>query len=123
MKLKIKIDLRNSKVELVLFSFVFILLTVLVSGGRHDQLYWYRYPIYPFMSMSIALLVKELWVKADFYKNAVFIPLFLANADLLENPFWPAKFLIEVKFYRIVFFIFLLLYKVYQLEPFQGERK
>ncbi|MGI5826329.1 MAG: ArnT family glycosyltransferase [Patescibacteria group bacterium] len=113
---------REKAEDLLLFGFIFTLLTVLISGGRHDQLCWYRYPIYPFMAMSIALLVKELFAKPDFYRNAIFIPLFLANADLLENPFWQAKFLIEVKFYRAAFSLLLLpsiLYLIFKKEFFQ----
>lgn len=113
---------RDRSEEMVLFSFVFTLMTVIISGGRHDQLCWYRYPIYPFMAMSIALLVKELFAKPDFYRNAIFIPLFLANADLLENPFWQGKFLTEVKFYRAAFFLLLLpsiLYLIFKKEFFQ----
>lgn len=94
--------------ELILFSFVFTLLTVVISGGRHDQLCWYRYPVYPFMSIAIALLIKDLVFNPSFAKSAIFIPLFLANADLLENPFWRVNFFINVRFYRLAFFVLLL---------------
>ena len=99
---------RNESEEFVLFTFVYTLLTVIISGGRHDQLCWYRYPIYPFMSIAISLLVKEIINKPNFYNSAVFIPLFLANLDLLENPFWKLKFLTEVEFYRYPLFLLLL---------------
>lgn len=99
---------RNESEELVLFTFIYTLLTVIISGGRHDQLCWYRYPIYPFMAIGISLLVKEIVKNPNFYTSAIFIPLFLSNLDLLENPFWKLKFLIEVKFYRYPFFLLLL---------------
>ncbi|HUV71494.1 MAG TPA: glycosyltransferase family 39 protein [Clostridia bacterium] len=99
---------RDEGEELILFSFVFTILTVIISGGRHDQLTWYRYPVYPFMSIAIALLVKDLVFNPSFVKSAIFIPLFMANADLLENPFWRVNFFINVKFYRLAFFVLLL---------------
>jgi 4-amino-4-deoxy-L-arabinose transferase-like glycosyltransferase len=99
---------RDEGEELVLFSFVFTILTVIISGGRHDQLTWYRYPVYPFMAIATALLVKTLINNPGFLSNAIFIPLFLANADLLENPFWRVNFFINVKFYRLAFFVLLL---------------
>jgi 4-amino-4-deoxy-L-arabinose transferase-like glycosyltransferase len=108
---------RGEGEEMVLFSFVYTLLTVIISGGRHDQLCWYRYPVYPFMSMAIALMVKDLVSNPSFLKNAVFIPLFLANIDLLENPFWKTKFLTEVKFYRYAFLVLLLPSIIYLVFP------
>jgi len=99
---------RGKGEEIVLFSFVYTLLTVIISGGRHDQLCWYRYPVYPFMSIAIALLLRDLILNPTFVKSAIFIPLFMANADLLENPFWKVNFFINVKFYRLAF-LFLLL--------------
>lgn len=99
---------RGGGEEMVLFSFVYTLLTVIISGGRHDQLCWYRYPVYPFMSIAIALLVKDLIFNPSFVKSAIFIPLFMANADLLENPFWKVNFFINVRFYRLAFFVLLL---------------
>jgi len=89
--------------EIILISFIYWLLVFLVSGGKHDQLGWYRYPIYPFMSIATALLVKEVFTNPTFFVSALFIPLALANADLLENPFWRLKFLVDVRFYRFAF--------------------
>lgn len=99
---------RDNSEDLILFSFIFTLLTVIISGGRHDQLCWYRYPIYPFMAIGISLLVKEIVKNPNFYTSAIFIPLFLSNLDLLENPFWKLKFLTEVEFYRYPLFLLLL---------------
>lgn len=93
--------------EIILLSFVYSLLVVVISGGRHDQLAWYRYPIYPFMSIATALLIKEIFLQPTFFTNAVFIPLFLTNIDLLENPFWKIKFFLESRFYRSTFAILL----------------
>lgn len=91
---------RNKGEEVVLLSFIFALLVVVFSGGRHDQLGWYRYPVYPFMAIATALLVKNVYKNPSFFSSAVFIPLALTNADLLANPFWKLKFFIESKFYR-----------------------
>ncbi len=102
---------------MILFAFVYTILTVIISGGRHDQLTWYRYPIYPFMSIAIALMVKDLVSNPSFLKNAVFIPLFLANIDLLENPFWKTKFLTDVKFYRYAFLALLVPSIIYLVFP------
>jgi len=99
---------RDKGEDTLLFSFIFSLLMVVISGGKHDQLAWYRYPIYPFMAIAIALLVREIYRKPTFFASAIFIPLFISNADLLENPFWRLKFFIESRFYRLSFAIFLL---------------
>lgn len=100
--------------EIILLSFIYSLLVVMISGGRHDQLAWYRYSIYPFMSITTALLVKEVFTNPTFFVSALFIPLVLTNADLLENPFWKVKFFIGVRFYRFVF-AFLLVPSIFQL--------
>lgn len=91
---------RSKGEEIVLFSFVFSLLVVVFSGGRHDQLAWYRYPIYPWMAMATGLLIREVWLKPAFLSSVIFIPLVLTNTDLLENPFWKVKFFLESRFYR-----------------------
>ncbi len=105
---------RDKGEETLLFAFVFTILTVIISGGRHDQLCWYRYPVYPFMSIAIALLVKDLIHNPHFVKSAIFIPLLMANADLLENPFWKINFFLNVGFYRLALF-FLLLPSIFAL--------
>jgi 4-amino-4-deoxy-L-arabinose transferase-like glycosyltransferase len=89
--------------EIILFSFIYSLLVVIISGGRHDQLAWYRYPIYPYMAIAIALLIREIFTKPAFFSSAIFIPLALTNADLLENPFWKIKFFIKASFFRFAF--------------------
>jgi len=99
--------------EVILLSFIYWLLVFMISGGRHDQLAWYRYPIYPFMSITTALLVKEIFINPSLFSSALFIPLVLTNADLLENPFWRVKFFIDVRFYRLAF-AFLLAPSIFQ---------
>ncbi len=94
--------------EIILFSFIFSLLMVIFSGGKHDQLAWYRYPIYPFMAIATALLVKEIFLQPTFFATAIFVPLALANIDLLESPFRGVKFFLESRFYRFLFAIFLI---------------
>lgn len=98
---------RSEGENMVLLSFVFSLLVVAISGGRHDQLAWYRYPIYPYMAIATALLVREIYKNPTFFASAIFVPLSLANADLLENPFARFKFLFNVRFYRPVFALLL----------------
>jgi len=99
---------RSEGEEIVVFSFIFTLLIAVISGGKHDQLTWYRYPIYPFMAISLALLIKEIINNPSFFQIAIFVPLSLANIDLLENPFWKLNYLVQSKVFRPVLFIFLL---------------
>jgi len=99
---------RDKGEEIILFSLIFSLLMIVISGGKHDQLAWYRYPVYPFMAIAIALLAREIYKKPTFFLSVIFIPLFISNVDLLENPFWKFKFFVEPQFYRLSFSIFLL---------------
>lgn len=98
----------KSKNNWLLFSFIYTILMVVVSGGRGDQLCWYRYPIYPFMSIAAGLMIKDAIKKPNFYLSSLLIPLFLANGDLLQSPFREVDFFLNVKFYRILFLVLLL---------------
>jgi hypothetical protein len=93
--------------EIILFNFIYAIMIVLVSGGRGDQLGWYRYPIYPFLAISLALLIENIYKKPNYYKFAIFLPLIMGNGDLLQNPFWKIDFFWKVKFFRYLFALFL----------------
>ena len=99
---------RNSQEEVILSSFIFSLLVVMITAGRHDQLAWYRYPIYPFMAISMAIMLKQFFINSDLWPMAIFTPLLLGNIDLLANPFWKTRFFFESPFFRFSF-LFLLL--------------
>jgi hypothetical protein len=92
---------RDKGEEIILFSFIFSLLVVIFSGGKQDQLAWYRYPIYPYLSIATALLIREVWKQPSFLASALFIPLVMTNIDLLESPFRRIKFFLESRFYRL----------------------
>lgn len=94
--------------RIILFSLIFALLVTMISGGKHDQLTWYRYPLYPFMAISISLMIKEIFFDPSFFLSAIFVPLAFSNVDILENPFWKLNYLIQSTPYRIVFFLLLL---------------
>lgn len=99
---------RTKEETIILFSFLYAILGVVISGGKHDQLTWYRYPIYPFMAISLSLMIKEILSNPSFFSLGFFIPLVLGNVDLLENPFWKLNPFIQSKPFRITFFILLL---------------
>jgi len=92
----------------IAFGVIFTILMTIISGGKHDQLTWYRYPIYPFLSITTALMIRDIYVNCNFFYSALFIPLLLGNIDLMENPFWKFNYLIQSKPYRFVFFLLLL---------------
>jgi 4-amino-4-deoxy-L-arabinose transferase-like glycosyltransferase len=91
---------KKDKPNWILFTFLYTVLIVLFSGGKGDQLCWYRYPIYPFMSISAALMIKEAISKPDFFKSSLLIPLLLTNGHLLQSPFRKIDFFLSVKFFR-----------------------
>ncbi len=95
----------NDKPNWILFSFIYTVLMVVFSGGRADQLCWYRYPIYPFMSISAALMIKQAISKPHFYLNSLLIPLLLTNGHLLQSPFRKINFFLDVKFFRFGFIV------------------
>ena len=100
--------------EIIVFSFVYALLVTAISGGKHDQLAWYRYPMYPFMSVTMALLIKEVISFPTFEASALVIPLLIGNIDLLENPFFKFNFILQSTWFRAVF-LFLLLPSIFSL--------
>lgn len=75
--------------ELISFSFVYWLIVVMLSGGEHDLLPWYRYPSYPLLAIIGAWGMIEVVKSANFYSSFLAIGFFLGNRFLLVNGLRP----------------------------------
>lgn len=86
--------------RLIVLSFVYAVIIVMLSGGEGDLLAWYRFPSYPFLAILTAWGIEWLVKRADFFATFLGAGLLLGNRSLLVNAFRPN---IEPLGYRLIF--------------------
>ncbi len=86
--------------RIVVFSFVYWVIIVMLSGGEADMLAWYRYPTFPLLAIIGAWGLEELVRKANFFTAFLAAGLLLGNRLLLVNVFHPN---VSPSFYRYTF--------------------
>ncbi len=91
--------------KFIIFSFVYWVIIVMLSGGAGDLLPWYRYPFFPLLAIIAAWGLQELVVKADFFATFITAGLLLGNRHLLTNAFRPDVTPLQ---YRSVFSLLML---------------
>jgi 4-amino-4-deoxy-L-arabinose transferase-like glycosyltransferase len=80
---------KQRNLQFVLSIIVIILISILGTAGLNNNFPWYRYPLFPFLSMSTALF---LWQMITQKKNAIWLLIFalFGFADLnLMAKHWP----------------------------------
>lgn len=80
------VPFKNSK-DIVIFSTVYWILIVMLSGGEGDLLPWYRYPLFPLLSIICTWGIRLLIEKANFYTTFLSAGLLLGTRSLLVNAF------------------------------------
>lgn len=80
---------RKRKEWIVSFAFTFWLVIVLLTGGEGDLLPWYRFPMFPLLSILGAWGLKILIEKGDFFTTVLSAGLLLGSKHLIVNVFRP----------------------------------
>jgi 4-amino-4-deoxy-L-arabinose transferase-like glycosyltransferase len=86
--------------RIVVFSFVYWVIIVMLSGGEGDMLAWYRYPTFPLLAIIGAWGLEELVKRANFLTTFLAAGLLMGNRLLLVNAFHPN---VSPSFYRYTF--------------------
>jgi 4-amino-4-deoxy-L-arabinose transferase-like glycosyltransferase len=72
--------------KIVIISFVYWILVVMISGGENDLLSWYRFPAFPFMAIIMSWGLIKLVQMADFFASFIAAGMLLGNRMLLVTP-------------------------------------
>lgn len=80
-------SLKDSLKQVVLFSFTYWIIVVMLTGGEWDLLAWYRFPALPMLAILGAWGLVEIVRRADFFASFLGIGLLLGNRRLLVNAF------------------------------------
>jgi len=73
----------------IVLAFVYWVLIVVLSGGENDLLAWYRFPVFPMLSILLTWGIQYVVQKADFFASFIAVGLLLGNRRLLVNAFRP----------------------------------
>ncbi len=79
----------SKKLIIIPFSFVYWLIIIMISGGEGDLLAWYRYPLFPFLSIMGSWGLIYLIKKANFFTSFIAVGMLLGGRSLLVNAFNP----------------------------------
>lgn len=99
---------------IISFAFVYWLSVVIFTGGEGDLLPWYRFPMFPLLSILGALGLKILVEKANFFTTVLAAGLLLGSRHLIVNAFRPN---ITPTSFRIIFSSLILPSVFYSIYP------
>lgn len=75
--------------RIIIFSFVYWIIVVMISGGEGDLLAWYRYPAFPLLAIMGSWGIFYLIKNPNFFTSFLANGLLLGNKHLLVNAFNP----------------------------------
>lgn len=84
----------------VSLAFIYWVMVVMISGGEADLLPWYRYPVFPLLSILGAWGLQMVIKKANIFSSFLVFGMLLGNRFLMVNAF---RENIQPTEYRIVF--------------------
>lgn len=73
--------------QLILWGIFYWFAVVIFTSGQQDMLPWYRYPVYPLLSVSLALFVKHILTKPNFFSTIWIAGMLLSSRYYLANAF------------------------------------
>lgn len=85
---------------LIILSFVYWIIIVMLSSGESDLLAWYRFPAFPYLAIMGAWGIQYVFGKADFFVTFLSVGLFLGSRMFLVNAFRPN---VSANDFRIIF--------------------
>lgn len=80
---------KDIKMNLLSVAFVFWILVVMFTGGEGDLLPWYRFPVFPILSIISAWATGKLLKLNNLFTTFIFFGLLLTGRYLLSTPFNP----------------------------------
>ncbi len=93
---------KDKKINLLALFFFFWLMVAVFSGTEQDLLPWYRYPLFPLMSIFAGLGIVWLYRNLNFYTLVIALGLFLSSRFYLSNAFRPLQ---SAWGFRLVFLV------------------
>lgn len=77
-------------VSFLSLAFIYWVLIAVLSGGEHDLLPWYRFPFFPLLAIYLALGLRQVLVKPNFFSLALAVGFLPGNYSYLVNAFHPS---------------------------------
>lgn len=68
-------------------AFIYWVMVVMISGGEADLLPWYRYPVFPLLSILGAWGLQKIVAKANIFSSFLAFGMLLGNRFLMVNAF------------------------------------
>jgi 4-amino-4-deoxy-L-arabinose transferase-like glycosyltransferase len=78
----------HAGIKFISWALLYWLLIVLVSGGEQDMLPWYRYPLFPLLSIYLTLGIQTLLAQSNFFSLVIASAFLPGNRIHLVNAFF-----------------------------------
>lgn len=100
---------KNKNIDFFLLNFIFLLIVILITTGKKNNFFWYRFPLYPFFSIAIAIFIDKLLKNNNIF---LFLPVLILgffgiDAAGIKLPFFYLRL-----FYLLTLTIFFIRYLV-----------
>lgn len=95
----------------ILWPAFYWMIVVVLTGGQQDLLPWYRFAMYPFLAVSVVLLLKRIILKPDFFGSVLVFGLLLSSRHYLTNAFRPDMTPMFFRTSMLLLFLPVLLYQ------------
>ena len=73
---KPQLKLKKINYHFFLFNFIFLLLSIIITTTEYNNFFWYRIPLYPFLSIATGIYLKKLLKQPHIF---TFLPLYLLS--------------------------------------------
>lgn len=78
---------RMKNMEMIVLPAIYWIAVVVISSGQQDANLWYRYPIFPFAAISLALTVQKIVKSPRFVTSFLVVGTLLSQRHYLSNAF------------------------------------
>ena len=96
---------KDMNLKFISLAFIFWVLVVMFTGGEGDPLPWYRFPVFPVLSIISALGIKHLLKVNNLFSTFIFFGLLLTGRYLLSTPFNPNVRPLDYKIWLVILLI------------------
>lgn len=109
---------RMKKVKMIVLPAVYWLAVVVISSGQQDMNLWYRYPIFPFAAISLAIILQKIVKSPNFVTSFFVVGTLLSQRHYLSNAF---RSDMSPSIFRPLFFALLSPVLLYELDKNKKE--
>lgn len=113
----------NKLISYLGFAIMFWLGIVIASAGEQDALAWYRYPIFPLISFTAAIAVREMLDNPTWWWGFLSIGLLLSSRFYLHNAFMATTSSVVFKEVLVLLAFPFIWFEIFQKEIFVQARK